>query len=153
MDVNAQLWQLKTLQRYFMGGVALFDQDYPMRLVVRPDKMQICARLANLSGASVRSAGTHWRRLRPVSTNTRVASSFPAYLVNQSRPRRERERERERELRPRLQEGSRALVRLAGDRRTDAPCLIHIQRKLNMREAVATAHGRRLGRKTGLSGD
>lgn len=42
MDVNAQLWQLKTLQRYFMGGVALTDEDYPMRLVVRPDKMQIC---------------------------------------------------------------------------------------------------------------
>lgn len=55
MDVNAQLWQLKTLQRYFMGGVALADEDYPMRLVVRPDKMQICARPANLSGASVRS--------------------------------------------------------------------------------------------------
>lgn len=55
MDVNAQLWQLKTLQRYFMGGVALSDEDYPMCLVVRPDKMQICARPANLSGASVRS--------------------------------------------------------------------------------------------------
>lgn len=80
-----------------------------------------------------------------MSTNTRVASSFPAYLVNQSRPRREDC--------GRLQEGSRRLVRLAGDRRTDAPCLIHIQRKLNMREAAATAHGRRLGRKTGLSGD
>lgn len=86
MDVNAQLWQLETLQRYFMGGVALFDGDYPMRLVVRPDKMQICARPANLSGASVRSGpiGGDWR---PVSTNPRVASSFPAYLVNQSRPR------------------------------------------------------------------
>jgi len=55
MDVNAQLWQLKTLQRYFMGGVALSDEDYPMCLVVRPDKMQICARPANLSGASMRS--------------------------------------------------------------------------------------------------
>lgn len=38
MDVNAQLRQLKTLQRYFMGGVALLDEDYLMRLVVRPDK-------------------------------------------------------------------------------------------------------------------
>lgn len=54
----------------------------------------------------------------------------------------------------RLQEGSRGLVlRLADDRRTDAPYLIHIQRKLNMREAAATAHSQRLGRKTGLSGD
>ena len=56
MDVNAQLWQLKTLHRYFMGGVALSDEDYPTCLVVvRPDKMQICARPANLSGASMRS--------------------------------------------------------------------------------------------------
>ncbi|KAL0130010.1 hypothetical protein PUN28_001947 [Cardiocondyla obscurior] len=72
MDVNAQLRQLKTLQRYFM------------------------------------------------------ASSFPAYLVNQSPS-----------AKPGTAAGRRkevgGLSRLAGDRRTDAPCLIHIQRKLNMR--------------------
>lgn len=118
-----------------------------MRLVVRPDKMQICARPANLSDASVRSGPIGGDCGHRQHTNTRLASSFPAYLVNQSRPRSQDDCGRL------PQEGSLALVRLAGDRRTDAPCLIHIQRKLNMREATATAHRRGLGRKTGLNGD
>lgn len=142
MDVNAQLWQLKTLQRYFMGGVALSDEDYPMRLVVRPDKMQICARPANLSGASMRSG--------PIGGEAADRKHEHAGSLEFSRVPRKSKSSAES---GRLQEGSRGLVRLADDRRTDAPYLIHIQRKLNMREAAATARSRRLGRKTGLSRD
>lgn len=54
MEVNAQLRQLKTLQRHFMGGVALRRGPSGAPSSLRPDKMQISARPANLSDASVR---------------------------------------------------------------------------------------------------